>query len=148
MEPGLTIKFLWHDTDVVEVSIAASNGEFSGVSRAYIDRDDPRIAASTLEGFPKRPDDIREVSFGTLDPQFAGGGAQLRFLCKDSSGHAVVEIRIACEAEPESNRLSRPTQSAHFYADVEAAAIDDFVRELKAFDPDESGSAYLRFGSR
>jgi hypothetical protein len=114
MEPGLRIKFLWHDTDVVGVSIAASNGEFSGVSRAYIDRDDPRVAALILSGFPRTLDDSREFSFGTMDPQFAGGGAQLRFLCKDGSGHAAVEIYIACEAEPKSNRWSRPPQLAHF----------------------------------
>jgi hypothetical protein len=148
MEPGLSIKFLWHDTDVVEVTISASNGAFGGSGAAYINRDDPRNAAAILDGFPRTPDDKRDLRFGTMDPQFAGGGATLRFFCIDGSGHSVVEVHIAAGAEPISNRWCRPAQSAHFFADVEAAAIDNFVRELNAFDPYESGSALLRFATR
>ena len=144
MDPGLEIKYLWHDIDVREVSIAASNGRFGGRAQAYIGHDDLRDAAITLEGFPATPRDSRELEIGNMDPQFAGGGALLRFFCTNSSGHAVVELRIVDAAQPGTNLWTRPPQSAHFFAQVEAAAIDDFVRELRAFDPSESRSAFLR----
>ncbi|HEY2857656.1 MAG TPA: hypothetical protein VGJ21_04520 [Terracidiphilus sp.] len=148
MEPGLRIRFWWHDTDVVEVNISASNGAFSGSAMAYIDQDDPQKAATILEGFPKTTSDTREIGFGTVDPLSAGGGVVMRFFCTDSAGHAAVELRLRDEESPVSNRWTRPGQTAHFFADVEASAIDDFVRELRAFDPYESGLAFLRFGSR
>jgi hypothetical protein len=131
METGLRIQFVWHDTDVLEVAISASNGRFSGTARAYINHDDPSNAATLLEKFPTTPSDTREVGFGTMDRQYAAGGVALRFFCADSAGHAVVEIRLNDEAEPRTNLWHRPAQSAHFFADVEASAIDDFVRELR-----------------
>ena len=145
MESGLRIQFVWHDTDVIEIGISVSNGRFSGAARAYINHDDPRNAANLLEKFPATPSDAREIGFGTMDPQYAAGGVALRFFCADSTGHAVVEVRLNDEAEPITNLWHRPAQSAHFFANVEASAIDDFVRELRAFDPYESGSARLVF---
>ena len=145
MESGLQIKYLWHDIDVVEVSITASSDEFGALARAYVDHDALQEAASILEGFPARSSDTRELTLGNMDPQFAGGGASLRFFCSGSSGHGVVEIRVVDAAQPMTNRWTRPPQSAHFFANVEAAATDDFVRKLRAFDPDKSRSVFLRF---
>jgi hypothetical protein len=148
MERGLRIEFVWHDTDLIQVSIRASNGEFCGTARAYINHDDLKNAASILAGFPNSPLDSREFNFGNMDPQFAGGGISIRWFCSDLRGHAVAEMRIAAEAKRESNTWSRPAQFAHFFADVEAAAVDDFVRELRAFDPYDFPSVSLRFVTR
>ena len=54
----------------------------------------------------------------------------MKFSCPDSTGHAVVEIRLrgdACEAlgEPESVALRMP---------IEPAGIDSFVQQLAAVD--------------
>jgi hypothetical protein len=143
METGLRISYLWHDIDVVEVSITVSNSRFGGLAQAYIDHDGLRNAASTLEGFRTTPSDARELSLGNMDPQFAGGGALLRFFCTNNACHAAVEIRIVNAAQSETNLWTRPPESAHFFAKVEAAAIDNFVRELRAFDPNESRCAFL-----
>jgi len=148
MESGLRIHCVWHDTDLVEVGISVSNGRFSGTARAYINHDDPENAATLLETFPRTPSDTREIGFGTMDAQYAGGGVWLRFFCTDGAGHAAVEIRLNDESKPNTHRWLRPAQSAHFFANVEASAIDDFVRELRAFDPYESGSAWLPFAER
>lgn len=145
MDAGLWIAYRWHDIDVLEVKIKASNGEFSGLAQAYINHDDPRKAAEILEGFPRTSSDTRTLSFGTMDPEFAGGGALLRFFCTDGSGHAAIEVQMMGGAEPMLNRWSRPPQTAHFFANIEANAIDDFVRELRAFDPRKKGFASLLF---
>jgi hypothetical protein len=144
MEPGLQVKYLWHDIDVVEVSIFASNGKFSGAAQGYIDHDALRNAASILEGFPASSTDTRELRLGNMDPQFAGGGASLRLFCSGRSGHSVIEVRVVDAEQTVTNLWTRPAQSAHFFADVEAAAIDDFVAGLRAFDVDKSLSAFLR----
>ena len=36
MSFGLQLKYLWHDVDVFEIEVAASNGEFSGAAKTYI----------------------------------------------------------------------------------------------------------------
>ena len=142
---GLLIKFLWSDIDVIEIRISASNGEFSGTADAYIGWDGLAQAASVLAGFPNSINDVRELTLGTMDPGFASGGASMRFFCKDSSGHAVAEVVISSEDERLTHGWSRPAQSAHFFAHIEANAVDEFVRELSAFDPHDSGVASLAF---
>jgi hypothetical protein len=80
-----------------------------------------------------------------MDPNFAGGGVTLRFFCMDMSGHAVVEIRINSAAERVTNRWSCPAQSALFWAFLEANAMDEFVRDLRTFEPYEPTVASLKF---
>jgi hypothetical protein len=76
---GIEIKFLWQDSDAIEIGISASNGAFSGMAAAYIGTNELDKAASVLEGFPRTVEDTRELSLGTMDPNFAGGGVTLRF---------------------------------------------------------------------
>jgi hypothetical protein len=146
MSIGLQLKYLWHDVDVFELEVAASNGEFSGAAKTYISIGGLDEAAEDLKGFPRDLSDIRELKFGEFGRKSAGGGAHVRFFCKDSAGHAVAEIRI--ESEDESNTGSRwnlPEQTAHFFGEIEASAVDDFVAELRLLEETKSGAASLRF---
>src|SRR6266702_2695213 len=123
---GLQIGFLWNDYAVVEVSIHASNGDFGGMAKAYISRSGLAEAASILEGFPRQTSDTRELELGSVNPKFAGGGISMKFSCRDSAGHAIVELRIVSN-DSSSPWWDAPAQSVHMFANVEAAAIDDFV---------------------
>ena len=72
--------------------------------------------------------DSRNFELGTFNPSHADGGIRMKFICQDSTGRAVVEIRLrgdACEAlgEPESVALRIP---------IEPAGIDLFVQQLAA----------------
>jgi hypothetical protein len=141
---GLKIGFLWSDYDVVEVSIHASNGAFCGTTKAYVSHGALAETASILEGFPRQISDARELVLGTLDPKFAGGGISMKFSCRDSAGHATVEMRIVSDASGQP-WWNAPAQSVHMFANVEAAAIDDFVVELRRFETVQGALASLRF---
>lgn len=146
MKTGLRLKYLWHDIDVYEFEVVASNGQFSGVAKTYVPVGGLAEAATSLEGFPRNVSDAREIQFGAFGREFAGGALSLRFFCKDSSGHAVVEFRF--ESEDESNTGSKwnlPEQTAHFFAGVEATAVDEFVGELRQLEANPRETAQLRF---
>ena len=142
------MKYLWHDIDVFEVEVSASNGNFSGAAKTYVGINYLAEAAEMLEGFPNNVSDIRELQFGASGREFAGGSAHLRFFCKNPAGHAVVELRI--ESEDESNSGSDwnlPEQTALFYGEIEASAVDEFVAELRQLEKSKSGIASLRFAN-
>jgi hypothetical protein len=146
MTVGLQLKYLWHDLDVLELKVSASSGKFSGTAETYVSIGGLAEAADALNGFPRDLSDVRELKFGEFGRGFAGGAALLRFFCKDSAGHAVIELRI--ESEHERNTGSRwnlQEQNAHFLSEIEASAVDDFVAELRLLEVNKSGMASLRF---
>ena len=121
------------DQHLVECQFRCSNGRFSGVAEIYLNHDDlPRIAEA-LEGFPQTASDSRDFAL-------ADGGVRLHCYCKDSLGHAVIEVKLggdACKSlgEPESVALSLP---------IEAAGVDAFLTQVRAIDTQQIGaSAFL-----
>jgi hypothetical protein len=148
MSIGLQMKYLWHDVDVFKLEIAASNRKFSGVAECYVSIGNLAEAAEQLKGFPCDPSDIRELKFGEFGREFAGGCSLVRFFCRDSAGHAVVEVQIESERMREMGSIwNCPEQTAHFFAEIEARAVDDFVDELRQLEEIKGGAASLRFAN-
>jgi hypothetical protein len=90
--------------------------------------------------FPSSPIDSRDFELGTFNPEHADGGVRMRFYRLDSAGHAAVDVRLrgdACKAlgEIESVALRIP---------IEAAAIDNFIQELRTLGKTMGASAFLR----
>ena len=143
---GVEITCCWFDQDVLEIRVSASNGAFSGVAHPYIAHDALHGAAAILGRFPETTADRRELRFGATGEEFAGGFVALDFSCRDSSGHSVVEVKLESKndsrSEPQWN--IRP-QTVHFLAAVEAAAVDQFVKELAQLGATKAGSAWLQF---
>jgi hypothetical protein len=142
MKTALQLQYLWHDTDVLEIGISASNGRFAASTSAYLSLDGLAEAATTVEGFPRNGSDMRELRFGASGEEFAGGYAFLRFSCVDGPCHAEVVIHI--EDKNTGPRPGHAVQSAHFFAWIEAAAVDDFVADLRKMDELKSGIASLK----
>src|ERR1035441_7228277 len=82
MSIGLQLNYLWHDEDVSEIAVVASNGQFSGAAKTYLSIGGLAEAAEALRGFPRDLSDIRELKFGAFGRESAGGGAHLRFFCR------------------------------------------------------------------
>lgn len=130
MENGIKLELIWSDQDVIEVVLSCSNGHFSGRAEIYLGHGELSELAEALRGFPSNPSDSRELELGSFNPSHADGGVRMNFHCSDSSGHAVVEIRIrgdGCWAigEPESVALRIP---------IEPAGVDSFVLQLMTID--------------
>ena len=143
---GLEVTFRWGDADVLELFISASNKTFSGGASPYVDHGKPANVAAILQGFPKSASDVRELEFGTSGDGFAGGYVHLRFSCRDHAAHAIVEIQMESKNETRTDaQWNNACETVHFFASIEPGAVDDFVRELRKFDKDGRGSAWLRF---
>jgi hypothetical protein len=141
-ENGINFEVIWVDEveDLLQIVFWCSNGYFSGQAEIYVTHRALSKMAETLQGFPLRPDDLRDFELGTFHPDHAGGGARMHFYCGDSAGHAVVEVKLrggACEGlgEAESVALRIP---------IQAAGVDNFIQQVKALGKTVGASASLR----
>jgi hypothetical protein len=135
------LKYLYHDSDMIELQFAAFNGRFGGTANVYMEHTRLSEAAKNLEGFPLNASDRKEISFGAFGPRFAGGGVRLRFYCKDLAGHVVVEATI----EDDYGNLET-TESATVVLNIEPAGIDEFILGMRRLESELSGSATLVAG--
>ena len=140
MEDGINLRVIWFDEDMLEVLFSCSNPYFSGQAEIYLAHETASKLADTLRGFPSSPIDSRDFELGTFNPEHADGGVRMRFYRLDSAGHAAVDVRLrgdACKAlgEIESVALRIP---------IEAAAIDNFIQELRTLGKTMGASAFLR----
>jgi hypothetical protein len=141
VENGINLKVIWFDEieDLVEVVFRCSNGYFSGQAEIYVSCDDLSKLADIISGFPSHPGDSRDFELGTFNPDHADGGARLHFFCKDSAGHAVVEVMLrgnACKGlgEVESVALRIP---------IQAAGVDEFIKQLRGIGKTLGASAHF-----
>jgi hypothetical protein len=140
MEKALILSYAYHDVDILELQVSAWNGCFGGATRLYVGREELGNIVEMMKGFPLDPRDEREVILGAFGAQFAGGAARLRFYCKDSAGHAVIEVHL------EGDCFGRAvTESVRMNASIEPASIDSFLPELNLIGKQLSGSAALHF---
>jgi hypothetical protein len=141
VENGISLRVIWFDEveDLFEVVFYCSNGYFSGQAGIYVGRKALQELADTLKGFPSSPDDTRDFELGTFNPNHADGGARMHFRCVDAAGHAVVEVKLRGDAcgglgEMESVALRIP---------IQAAGVDDFVKQLRGIGKILGASALL-----
>jgi len=137
MVPGVDIEVIGIDNDLVELEVRASNGIFAGRAKLYENHEASASAAQLLSGFPIGSTDQREVTLGTLDEKYAGGGAGLAFRCTDGSGHCVVKVRLR------DDDFGGSIHSATFSIPCEAAAVDEFVQQLRAMTLNLGSNAHL-----
>lgn len=141
MENGINLEVIWFDEveNLLEVVFSCSNGYFSGQAEIYVTYDVLSKLANALSGFPSYPNDSRDFELGTFNPEHADGGVQMHFHGLDSVGHAAADVKLrgdACKAlgEIESVALRIP---------IEAAAVDNFIRQLRTIGKTIGASASL-----
>ncbi|HKT88144.1 MAG TPA: hypothetical protein VJQ59_06895 [Candidatus Sulfotelmatobacter sp.] len=141
MKPGIHVQVLWSDADVFKIRVSAWNGAFGGSVNAYVAIGGLRKAAAEIAGFPKNSSDIRELLFGNFGSEWAGGAVRVHFYCKDAAGHAFITASLESDFQK-----GEKAESVTLFGAVEAAAVDDFVMQLKQVEAEQYGSAFLRIG--
>jgi len=136
---SLSVEAVWDDPDVIEVRVAVSNSEFSGVTLLYVSSDDLSLAAHRIRGFPTNPQDERRVSWGSEESGSRLGKAELLFRCVDAAGHAV----LAAELLSSDMGLGPAGQCVKLEFPVEPASIDVFAEALLAVQREKQGGAVL-----
>lgn len=139
MYKGFEFDVKWHDSDVLEVGIAAWNGGFGGTADVYVAIGGLGEMAEKLKGFPRGVTDSREVVLGAFGPEWAGGAVSMRFHCVDGAGHTYVESRIESKSQK-----AGITQSVLLILPIEPAALDSFVEDLRRLEAEKTGTAHLR----
>jgi hypothetical protein len=140
MNPGIQLKIIYSDDDLLLVRVRCSNGGFSGETQIYTGLNELEHIAKLLRGFPETINDIREVQLGSFDPKCAGGGVRLRFYCINSAGRTSVETTI--ESSPERSTGCFFGMSK-FNISFEPAAIDLFLPALEHIGAEKQGVAFL-----
>ena len=141
MENGINLEVVWFDEieDLVEVVFRCSNGYFSGQAEIYVSCDGLSKLADAISGFPSHPGDSRDFELGTFNPDYADGGARLHFFCKDSAGHAVVEVKLrgdGCKGLGEAESVS-------LLIPIQAAGVDEFIKQLRRIGKTLGASAHF-----
>jgi hypothetical protein len=136
LKGGLQFEVVWFDQDMLECQLRCSNGRFSGVAEIYLNHDDLPKMAAALSGFPTHAADSRNFELGTFDPTHASGGIRMSFYCKDSVGHAIVDVRLKGEA---CNALGE-MESVALRISIEAASVDSFIAQIKSMNAPQIGA--------
>jgi hypothetical protein len=136
---GIEFEVVWFDQDVIEFRVVCSNGSFCGATKMYLAHDGLSKAAEILSGFPSSTKDSRDVRLGAFEPSAAGGGIEMAFRCVDSSGHAIVLVRLRTQG----GEGLADCQSVFLYIPVEAGSIDSFVPRARTVDDTKGAKAYL-----
>ena len=139
VENGINIEVIWADQDVIEVALWCSNGYFSGLAELYLGYDDLPDLVSTFRGFPSSKSDTRQVELGTFDPTYANGGVRLNFYCRDSGGHASVDVKLRGDGCKGFGEM----ESVAFRMPIEAAGMDAFVEQVMSIGSTIGESAHL-----
>ena len=135
---GLEIAVLSSDLDVVELRLAAWTGEFAGRLRLYVGHGYLDELAEKIAGFPTGLGDERNFALTEA--------IQFRFRCVDAVGRAVVDVAMRDEPRSSPPAGTQPppvTQTVFLTLRTEAAAINEFVCELRIAERRRDGAARL-----
>lgn len=142
MGNGIKLSVVWFDEveDQLQVLFRCSNGYFAGQAEIYVSSERLSDFGNVIRGFPSSPADSREFEVGTFNPEYADGGARMRFFCEDSAGHAVVEVKLRGGASQGMGEV----ESVALRIPIQAAAVDDFINQLQGLEKEIGAAASLR----
>jgi len=129
MNNGISLRVEWWDDDVVLFLVNVSNGAFRGETSLYLAHSELDESAECLGGFPENASDHRELELGAFSTSHAGGGLMMKFSCLDAVAHAAVDVKLRTQDCSAFGEL----QSVALRLPIEAAAVDDFVNQLRQF---------------
>ncbi len=136
---GLTLKYEWHDDDVLSLIVQVANGVFSGAAQLYSSPDGPADWAKEIGRGPHELGASCEVSLGNFNPTYADGGVKMRLEPMDQQGHIACTVTLQ-DGHAGTGKLESVT--AVFL--TEPTLVDAFVASLSDFKTEYDQEAVLR----
>ena len=136
MRCGIELEVVWWDQHLIELSVRCSNGSFSGQANIDLGHDGLSKMAEALRGFPSAAADSRSLELGTFNPDHGDGGIRMYFSCRDSVGHAAVDVKL----RGDGCRNLGEVESVALRIPVEAAGIDFFLTQVQSMNTEEIGA--------
>jgi hypothetical protein len=127
MKKGISFHVEWWDNDAVLFHVRACNAAFSGETSLYLAHNELAELAETLSSLPRNATDHRAVELGAFSSSHAGGGIVMNFSCLDAVAHAAVDMKLRTQDCSAFGEL----QSVALRIPIEAAAVDNFVNQLR-----------------
>jgi hypothetical protein len=141
MNPSLVITKIWEDDDMIEVTLAVSDGKSLFSTEIYVGHKLLEDTIGELDRFKTHVHGgLYDIEFGTFGPEFASGAARIRM-----HFHHMARICVSAFTESEFKDFSIKNVASrgeiYFYS--EPALLDNFISELTSMSKHQSGSATL-----
>jgi hypothetical protein len=141
MNPRITLRKVWNDDDVIELTVEVSDGKSMFSNNVY-------VATHAIEELTKNLTAFREhvygglydIRFGEFGPEYANGAFQARL-----HFHIPGRLFISTHQQSDFEEFSKTqvASEAKMYLKTEPILLDNFISELKALNSGESNEATL-----
>ena len=141
MKPGILIRKIWFDDDLIKLRIRVSDGTSFFSNEVYVGHGTFAEAASSLCVFKDHiHGGLLDVQFGQFGPEYATGAFHARFHFATPG-----RLYVSCEQESAFQEFKRRTVAsrATMYLKSEPVLLDRFIAELQAVAAGNNEEAYL-----
>lgn len=140
MKPGIYLKKIWFDNDVVELRIECSDGASLFVNEVYAAYDLNGVVEE-LQAFKNHVHGgIYDLVLGAFGPEYAGGAFHARLHYR-SPGRIFITVRG--QSDFEEFGIKTVASEATLYLNTEPALLDNFTAELAELKSGKRDDAHL-----
>lgn len=141
MNSRITIRKIWNDDDIVELTVEVSDGKSMFANNVYVAIDAIQELIKNLTVFREHIyGGLYDIRFGEFGPEYASGAFQARL-------HFSVPGRLFISTHQQSDfeefSKTQVASEARMYLKTEPILLDNFISELKALNSGASNEATL-----
>ena len=130
MNPGIYVKKLWFDGDVVELQIDACDGGSLFPNSVYVGHQELADLIAGLNICRHHVyGGIYNIRFGEFGPEYARGAFRARLHFRE---HSKIHITIKAQSEFEEFGMQKVASEATLYLISEPILLDNFIADLRA----------------
>jgi hypothetical protein len=141
MNSRITLRKIWNDDDIVELTVEVSDGRSMFSNNVYVGTNSIEELVKNLTAFRERVyGGLYDIRFGEFGPEYANGAFQARL-----HFHGPGRLFISTQQQSVFEEFSKmPVASeAKMYLKTEPILLDNFISELKALSSGASNEASL-----
>jgi len=139
-EPGLTLRVVWHDMDIIEIETRVRFGKWSAVASTYASPDFLSQSAWAILDWAKSPQGTLRLDTG---PECGNGRLALEFYPFNRAGGVRCRVTLATNHHPANDSVDGIWRMSIEMA-PELGRVERFGRECMALGESLTGDARLR----
>lgn len=144
MQPGIYLKKIWSDEDVVELQVEVSDGSNLFVLETYLGHEDMKDIVSDLRRFEAGGrSGLYDLKLGQLGPEFAGGALSARMNKKENEPYRIF-ITTKCQSQFIDFADHNVAPEATIYLRSAPLLLRGFIDELLEVAEHKRDTAYLQ----
>jgi len=141
MNPGICLKKIWFDEDVVELRIDSSDGTSLFSNKVYAGHTELDDLIAGLNAFGDQVyGGIYSIQFGAFGPEYAGGALDARLHFQEPG---TIYVTVKAQSGFEGFGIKDVASEATLYFTTEPVSLDNFIAGLRALRAEPEGEARL-----